>query len=100
MVCVNTDELKDIKKHFGIIQRSFLGCYKEMLDKIHKLETELAIQEERHQKELLQKEIQVQAEKHRADLLEKDLQNEKLQRQLLEFKHLLRLYDLLREKLL
>lgn len=86
MVCVSADEIKDIKKHFGLVQRSFLGCYKEMIEKIHKLETELALREERHEKELLQKEVQLQEEKHRADLLEKDLENEKLKRQLLEFK--------------
>lgn len=75
LIRMSKQELKEIRADFGLIQKSFLGCYTELVNKIHELEL------------LLEK------EKSRSDLLEKELiikqgliDNESLKRQLLELR--------------
>jgi len=88
LICIKSQELKDIKTDYGLLQKSYLGCYTELVDRIHRLETE-------HQKELYQQKLLYQQEKTRADLLEKEimikekeLENEVLKRQLLELRYI------------
>lgn len=87
LVCLKTQDIKDIRADFGLLQKSYLGCYTELVDKIHRLETE-------HQKELFQLKLLYQQEKTRADLLQKEVEikqkeveNEVLKRQLLELQN-------------
>lgn len=95
LVCIKTEELKDIKRQYSLIQRSFLGCYKEICEKMAKLESEALISQERHQKELLEIRLELQEEKNKKDLLklqleqreekyQMEIENERLKRQIIE----------------
>jgi hypothetical protein len=93
LICINTEELKDIKKQYSLIQRSFLGCYKEMAERINKLESEALVSQERHQKELLEMRLQLQEETNQKNILKMQLEKhksemeiERLKRELLEMR--------------
>lgn len=82
---LSLQDMKEIRQDFSLIQKSYLGCYTELVEKIHRMEVD-------HQRGLHQYELMIQKEKTRGDLLEKELiikqgllENEKLKRQLLEY---------------
>jgi len=84
LIRISKQELKEIRADYGLIQKSFLGCYTELVNKIHELE--LLLEKEKSRSDLLE-------EKSRSDLLEKELiikqgliDNESLKRQLLELR--------------
>jgi len=65
LIIFNKDNINQIKEHYKLIQNSYIGHYKELYDKINKLETELMI--EKHNNELI-------TEKHKNELKDKDIQ--------------------------
>ena len=65
LIIFNKDNINQIKEHYRLIQNSYIGHYKELYDKINKLETELMI--EKHKNELI-------TEKHKNELKDKDIQ--------------------------
>jgi len=77
LVRLNKREMKDIRSDFSLIQKSYLGCYTELVNKIHQMETE-------HQREVYDLKLLFQKEKSRADLLEKDVKIKELEKQVLE----------------
>jgi len=51
LIIVNQKSISQIKEHYRLIQNSYIGHYKELYDKINKLETELL--QEKHINEVL-----------------------------------------------
>lgn len=77
LVRLNKREMKDVRNDFSLIQKSYLGCYTELVNKIHQMETE-------HQREVYDLKLLFEKEKSRADLLEKDVKIKELEKQVLE----------------
>ena len=51
LIIINQKSISQIKEHYRLIQNSYIGHYKELYDKINKLETELL--QEKHINEVL-----------------------------------------------
>ena len=78
LIIINKNNINQIKEHYKLIQNSYIGHYKELSDKINKLETELL-----HQKHI----NEILILKHDNELKNKNIE-------LLEFKlHLLEKYN-------
>jgi len=49
LVVLNKSELDKTKKHFNMIKNSYIGCYKEMSEKINELEQRLKDEQNKHE---------------------------------------------------
>jgi hypothetical protein len=74
LVIINKDNMNQIKEHYRLIQNSYIGHYKELYDKIHKLETELI--QEKYKSELITQthKNELLIETHKNELKDKDIQ--------------------------
>ena len=74
LVIINKDNMNQIKEHYRLIQNSYIGHYKELYDKIHKLETELI--QEKYKSELIIQthKNELLIETHKNELKDKDIQ--------------------------
>jgi len=82
LIVINKKNLPNIKKHYALIQNSYIGHFKELYDKVNKLEQQL--KDEKHKNELKDKDIELINEKHKNELKDKDIEIFKYKLQLLE----------------
>jgi len=104
LIVINKKNLPNIKKYYAFIQDSYIGHFKELNDKVNKLEKEL--KDEKHKNELINekhknelamkdkdielamknKDIELKDEKHKNELKDKDIEIFKYRLLLLEKK--------------
>jgi hypothetical protein len=77
LIIINKKDLHSIKEHYKLIQNSYIGCFKELNDKIIELEKQLI--QEKHNIELLK-------EKHKNELKDKDIELKNKDIEVLQYK--------------
>ncbi len=81
LIVINKKDISQIKQHYGMIQKSYIGRYEEMNNQIVLLEKEImglnnkmVLVVEKHKNELQDKEREVLIEKHKNELKDKDIE--------------------------
>lgn len=70
LVIINSRELPQIKQFYGMLHNNYIGCYKELDDKIHELEREIIVLQNKldTQTIVMEKDALIEKERHSAEL--------------------------------